>query len=66
MIRDTTKETDTLSLSYSFSPRETAILAHFLRKHEDEIPDGLADFSKAVEDAVYNSMSIEEAEKFYS
>jgi hypothetical protein len=66
MIRDTTKGIDILSLTYSFSPRETALLAHFLREHQDKIPDGLADFSKAVENAVYNSMSIDEAEKFYS
>jgi hypothetical protein len=67
MIRsDTTKGIDALSFSYTFSPRETALLARFLRSRQDEVPDGLADFLKAVEDVVYNSMSIEEAEKFYT
>jgi predicted transcriptional regulator len=66
MIHDTTKGTDTLSFTYSFSPRETAVLAHFLRSHQDEIPDALADFSKAVENTVYNSLSLDEAERFYS
>lgn len=55
-----------LSLKYDFKPRETALIARFLRLHASEIPDGLSDFVKAVEDTVYNSMSLEEAERFYS
>ena len=66
MTQNSANGVDMLSLTYSFSPRETALLAHFLRDHQEIIPDGLADFSKAVETAVYNAMSIEEAEKFYS
>jgi len=66
MIRDPSKKNDIFSLTYCFTPQETEMLAHFLRKHEDEIPVELAIFSKTVEDTVYNSMSIEEAEKFYS
>jgi hypothetical protein len=66
MNTDTAKDENTHSLSYTFSPRETACLARFLRVHQSEIPDGLSDFVKTVENAIYNSMSIDEAEKFYS
>ena len=61
-----TPENNTLSFSYHFSPRETSHLAHFLRKHQAELPDALLDFLKTVENVIYNSMSITEAEKFYS
>ena len=42
------------------------ILARFFRNHQDEIPDGLLDFSMKIEKVVYSSMSIGEAEAFYS
>ncbi|MBQ9494290.1 MAG: hypothetical protein IJR50_01465 [Treponema sp.] len=55
-----------LSFSYNFSPRETALLAHFFREKQEDIPEGLADFAYTVEKAMYSSMSINDAEKFYS
>jgi len=55
-----------MSLDYHFSVQEIAILARFFRKHQNELPDGLKFFAGAVEKTVYNSMSIDEAERFYS
>ena len=55
-----------LSFKYDFKPRETALIARFLRSHAAEVPDGLSDFVQTVEKTVYNSMSLEEAERFYS
>ncbi|MFA6856371.1 MAG: hypothetical protein WCR31_04100 [Treponema sp.] len=66
MIQNSTKTTDSLSFTYSFTPQETEMLAYFLRKHQAEIPAGLVGFSKTIENIVYNAMSIDEAEKFYS
>ncbi|MCR5724555.1 MAG: hypothetical protein K6G80_05655 [Treponema sp.] len=57
---------DDLKLEYSFSVREIRALARYLRIHQAEIPEGLEDFAAAVEKAVYNAMSISEAEQFYS
>lgn len=54
------------SLDYHFTEREIRLLAKFFRKHQSELPDGLADFSDKIERAVYNTMSIEEAEVFFS
>ena len=59
-------DVDDLHLTYDFSKRELRILARMLRKHQDKIPEGLEDFASAVERAIYNSMSIDEAEAFYS
>ena len=55
-----------MSLDYHFTEREIKILARFFRRYQDSIPDGLIDFSVQIERTVYNSMSIEEAEAFYS
>lgn len=57
---------DTFSLSYHFSSQEIAVLAKFLREKEKELPDGLEHFYKALEDSVYNCLSIEEVKNFYS
>ena len=51
---------------YRFTERETKSLARFLRKNQEQIPDELLDFSAGVERVMYNSMSIDEAEAFYS
>ncbi|MBQ0052755.1 MAG: hypothetical protein KBT11_11950 [Treponema sp.] len=53
-------------LDYGFSEREVRILAKFFRNHQEQIPDGLLDFAMKIERAIYNSMSIEEAEAFFS
>lgn len=55
-----------LSLDYHFSEAEVKLLARFLRENQERIPDGLLNFSMRVERAIYNSMSIDEAESFYS
>ena len=55
-----------ISLDYHFTEREIRILARFFRNHQEQIPDGLLDFSMKIERVVYSSMSIGEAEAFYS
>ena len=65
MTDDVTKPAS-LSFSYDFSPNETALIAHFFRDHEESIPSGLERFVHAVEKAVYTSISIGDAERFYS
>ena len=54
------------TLSYNFTSKEVAVLAKFLRDHEETMPEGLEIFYKALEDSVYNSLSLDEVKKFYS
>ena len=54
------------SLSYNFTSQEVAALAKFLRDNEEKMPSGLEYFYKALEDSVYNSLSLDEVKKFYS
>ena len=54
------------SLSYNFTSNEVAALAKFLREHEENLPDGLEFFYKALEESVYKSLSLDEVKKFYS
>lgn len=55
-----------LALTYTFTPREIKILARYFRAHQDNIPLGLEDFAAALERTVYDTMSIVDAEQFYS
>lgn len=55
-----------LTLSYNFSESEIKLLARFFRNHQENLPDGLLEFSNKIERAIYNSMSIDEAQAFYS
>lgn len=55
-----------LKLSYDFTSDEISLLARFLRDHQEELPHGLEGFNKSLEDAVYNTLSLEEARLFYS
>ena len=54
------------SLTYNFNSNEVAILAKFLRDHQEQLPTGLEIFYKALEDSVYKSLSLDEVKKFYS
>ena len=54
------------SLSYNFNTNEVAALARFLRDNQEKLPPGLELFTKALEDAVYKSLSLDEVKKFYS
>ncbi|MCQ2592600.1 MAG: hypothetical protein MJ188_07420 [Treponema sp.] len=54
------------NLTYNFSSAEIAILAKFLRNNQSSLPKGLESFEKAIEDSVYNSLSLEEVRNFYS
>ena len=53
-------------LDYSFSKKELFLLARYLRKKQEELPQGLEVFYKSLEDAIYNTLSLEEEKKFYS
>lgn len=53
-------------LDYSFSKKELFLLARYLRKKQEELPQGLESFYKTLEDSIYNTMSLEEVKKFYS
>ena len=53
-------------LTYNFNSDEIALLAKFLRDNQERMPKGLEKFYKALEDCVYNSLSLEEARLFYS
>ena len=53
-------------LDYSFSKKELFLMAKFLRQKQEEIPSGLESFCRALEDSIYNNMSLDEVKKFYS
>jgi len=54
------------ALTYSFTSREIALLAKFLRSNQDKLPNGLESFYKSLEDTVYNNLTLDEAGIFYS
>ena len=67
MINDITVDNGDVSvLDYSFSKQEIFLLAKFLRQKQEELPAGLEIFYKALEDSIYNSLSLEEVKRFYS
>ena len=53
-------------LTYNFTSKEISVLAKFLRDNQADLPKGLENFYKSLEDAVYNSLSLEEVRNFYS
>lgn len=55
-----------LSLDYIFDEREIRALARFFRANQERLPDELLAFSSRIERMIYNSMSIAEAQAFYS
>lgn len=59
-------ENPCFSLDYSFNAEEVRALARFFRKNQDALPDALFAFASKIEREIYNSMSIDEAESFYS
>lgn len=54
------------TLSYNFNSKEVAALAKFLRNNQENMPEGLEIFYRALEDSVYKSLSLDEVKKFYS
>ncbi|EID84204.1 hypothetical protein MSI_23480 [Treponema sp. JC4] len=54
------------TLNYSFTAKEIKLLAKFLRKNETELPHGLENFAKTLENSVYDCMTLEEVKEFYS
>ena len=53
-------------LDYSFTKKEVFVLAKFLRTKQEELPEGLEQLYKTLEDSIYNCMSLEEVKRFYS
>lgn len=67
MVENETVDNETIEvLDYSFSRKELFLLAKFLRVKQEELPVGLVPFYKTLEDAIYNTMSLEEVKRFYS
>lgn len=54
------------SLDYHFTANEIRYLAKFFRKNQEILPDALINFAMEIEKVIYNSMTISEAQKFYS
>ena len=54
------------TLSYNFTSKEVAALAKFLRDNQENLPEGLEYFYKALEDSIYKSLTLEEVKNFYS
>lgn len=52
--------------TYDFTSDEVKLLTLFMRAHEEELPVGLEDFFSSIENYIYNSMTIDEAEKFFN
>jgi len=65
MTNDLERKND-FKLTYNFSSAEISALAKFLRDNQARLPKGLEIFYKSLEDAVYNSLSLEEVRNFYS
>ncbi len=59
-------EENQVKLTYSFSAKEIGLLAKFLREKETEIPHGLENFAKSIENSVYDSLTLDEVKRFYS
>ena len=57
---------DITILDYSFSKKELFLLAKYLRTKQEELPEGLELFYKTLEDSIYNCLSLEEVNRFYS
>lgn len=57
---------DLTVLDYSFSKKELYLLAKYLRTKQEELPEGLENFYKSLEDSIYNFMSLDEVKRFYS
>ena len=66
MTGDSVHNETPVFFDYQFTEREVRVLARFLRKNQEHIPNELLDFSAKIERVMYNSMSIDEAEAFYS
>lgn len=54
------------SATYSFSDDEIRTLVLFMRRHEDLLDARLDSFYSFLERTIYGSMTIEEAERFFS
>ena len=59
-------EKNPVKLTYSFTAKEIGLLAKFFRAKETEIPEGLENFTKSIENSVYDSLTLEEVKRFYS
>ena len=57
---------DITILDYSFSKNELFQLTKYLRSKQEELPEGLELFYKTLEDSIYNCMSLQEVQRFYS
>ena len=67
IFEDKTVDNESIEvMDYSFSKKEVFLLAKFLRLKQEELPEGLEQFYSALEDSIYNTMSLDEVKRFYS
>lgn len=65
MCEDYSKKEE-IKLNYNFTSEEILILSKFLRQNENKLPKGLENFTKALDDSIYNCLSLNEIRNFYS
>lgn len=66
MIGYNCKEPAQFKLTYNFTSDEIKILSKFLRAKENELPRGLENLTKALEESIYDCLSLDEIKDFYS
>ncbi|HZK20426.1 MAG TPA: hypothetical protein VFC68_06850 [Treponemataceae bacterium] len=57
---------DKTGLVYHFSDLELRKIALFFRTHDSLLPEEIESFRNKVENYIYNSMTIDEAENFFN
>jgi len=55
-----------IKLTYNFTSDEVKALSKFLRSKENELPKGLDNLTRALEETIYNCLSLDEIKDFYS
>lgn len=59
-------EKNQIKVNYNFTAQEVKTLLRFFRKNENELPKGLENFIKALENSIYDCLSLNEIKDFYS
>lgn len=66
MMSEDYSKKEEIKLNYNFTSEEILILSKFLRQNENKLPKGLENFIKALDDSIYNCLSLNEIRNFYS
>jgi len=57
---------DNIAFNYTFSEEEIKALVLLLRQNEPELPESLEKLKIKLQDCIYDSMTIDEAENFFN